>query len=46
MMAVTMTENKMFHLVLRALQIVFAVIVMGTTGYGTYQPTHPTQSPD
>jgi hypothetical protein len=34
-MAIPISENKMFHPALRALQILFAIIVMGTVGYGT-----------
>lgn len=33
-MAVKMAENKTLDYVLRALQLVFAIIVMGTDGYG------------
>ncbi|KAF2023621.1 hypothetical protein EK21DRAFT_80456 [Setomelanomma holmii] len=32
-MAVTMAENRMLNLVLRALQVICALIVMGTDGY-------------
>lgn len=34
-MAVTIAENKMLHPALRALQLIFAIIVIGTDGYGT-----------
>lgn len=33
-MAVNMQENKMLNYILRALQLIFAFIVMGTDGYG------------
>jgi len=33
-MAMNMAENKTLY-VLRALQLIFAIIVMGTDGYGT-----------
>lgn len=34
-MAVNMTENKTLNYALRALQLISAIIVMGTDGYGT-----------
>ena len=34
-MAVTMAENRMLNLTLRALQVICAIVVMGTDGYGT-----------
>jgi hypothetical protein len=34
-MAVIMTENRMLNLALRALQVICAIVVMGTDGYGT-----------
>jgi hypothetical protein len=34
-MAVIMVEIKMLHPALRVLQLIFAIIVMGTDGYGT-----------
>jgi hypothetical protein len=34
-MAVTMAENRMLNLALRALQAICALVVMGTDGYGT-----------
>jgi hypothetical protein len=34
-MAVAMAEDKMLNLVLRTLQLICAIIVMGTDGYGT-----------
>ncbi|KAF1847213.1 uncharacterized protein K460DRAFT_55530 [Cucurbitaria berberidis CBS 394.84] len=35
-MAVTMAENKMLNYALRALQLIFAIIVMGTGGYAIH----------
>lgn len=34
-MAVNMSENKTLDYALRALQVIFAIIIMGTDGYGT-----------
>ena len=42
---VLLAENKLLHPILRALQFIFAVIVMGTTSYGPSPPTHPLPSP-
>jgi len=33
-MAMNMAENKALDYALRALQLIFAIIVMGTDGYG------------
>ena len=33
-MTITSAENKTFNYVLRAVQVIFAIIVMGTDGYG------------
>jgi hypothetical protein len=33
-MAINMAENKALDYALRALQLIFAIIVMGTDGYG------------
>jgi hypothetical protein len=34
-MAVIMVEIKMLHPALRVLQLIFAIVVLGTDGYGT-----------
>jgi len=34
-MAIAVVENRMINLALRALQLICAIIVMGTDGYGT-----------
>ncbi|KAJ5768727.1 marvel domain-containing protein [Penicillium odoratum] len=35
-MAIKIAANKMFHFALRALQLTFAIIVMGTAGYAIH----------
>ncbi|KAF2865813.1 marvel domain-containing protein [Massariosphaeria phaeospora] len=35
-MTVTMAENNMLHPVLRALQFIFAIVIMGTDGYAIH----------
>lgn len=37
-----MLDSKILHLALRALQLIFAIIVMGVDGYGKTDPTQTT----
>lgn len=39
-MAIKMAENKTLDYVLRALQFIFAIIIIGTDGYGTQIEIH------
>jgi hypothetical protein len=43
-MAIFSADNRPLNLVVRALQIVLAIVVIGTVGYGT-ELVHPTLLP-